>query len=148
MESGTERMDIREAIADVRRRTLTGIHGDIARLIYLASTRDYNTGRYYHDGLAFKFTEEVAERALEFSHREIFQRLVFTPLEAFAEELETFIQTNLTAREKVIEVWKKLEPYRVTIPQNSDPVSAELFISNVRIALAILEGRKKPNPAN
>jgi len=148
MDSDFERVGVHDAIEDLRRRTLAAIRGDIAKLLYLASTRDYNTGRYYHDGLAFKFTEEIAEGALEFSHREIFRRLVFTPLEAFTEELETFIQTNHTAPERVIDVWKKLEPYRVTIPQNSDPVSAELFRSNVRIALAILEGRKKPNPAN
>ena len=138
-------MGVREAIEDVRRHTLTGIRGDVAKLIYLASTRDYNTGRYYHDGLAFRFTDEVAERALEFSHREIFERLVFSSLEAFTQEVEIFIRETHEFSEKVIGTWKKLEPYRVTIPQTSDPVSVELFLSNVRIALAILEERAKRN---
>ena len=142
------RMDIGKAVEDVQSRTLTAIRGDIAKLLYLASTRDYTTGRYYHDGLAFKFTEEIAGSALEFAHREVFQRLVCTSLQDFTEELETFIQTTCIAPEKVIEVWEKLEPYRVTIPHTSDPVSAELFRSNVRIALAILAGRKRPNPAS
>lgn len=148
MDSGCERQNIREAIEDVRCRTLAGIRGDIAKLIYLASTRDYNTGRYYHDGLAFRFTSEASERALEFSHREIFERLVFSPLEALSEEVETFIRGTHEAPEKVLETWKKLEPYRVTIPQDSDPTYAELFFSNIRIALAMLEAQAKPNPVN
>ena len=146
MYSGFERMGVREAIEDVRRHTLTGIRGDIAKLIYLASTRDYNTGRYYHDGLAFRFTNEVSEQALEFSHREIFGRLVFSCLEAFTQELEIFIRETHESLEKVIGAWKKLEPYRVTIPQNSDTMSVDLFLSNVRIVLAILEERAKQNP--
>ena len=31
-----------------------------ARLIYLASMRDYNTGKYHHDGLAARFSPAVA----------------------------------------------------------------------------------------
>ena len=141
MESGFERQGVREAIEDVRRRTLAGVRGDIGKLICLASTRDYNTGRYYHDGLAFRFTAEVAEQALEFSHRAIFERLVLSSLETFTQEVEIFLRGNHESPEKVIGIWRKLEPYRVTVPQNSDIVSVELFLSNTRIALAILESR-------
>ena len=148
MDSGFGVPNIHEAIEDVRCRTLAGIRGDIAKLIYLASTRDYNTGRYYHDGLAFRFTSEAAERALEFAQREIFERLVFSPLRALTEEVETFIRGNHEALEIVLRTWKNLEPYRVTIPQDSDPAYAALFFSNIRIALAILESKEKPNPAN
>ena len=79
-------------------------------------------------------------------HQEIFERLVFSSLEAFTEEVEIFIRETHESPEKVIGTWKKLEPYRVTIPQTSDPVSVDLFLSNVRIALAILEERAKRNP--
>ena len=147
MESDFERRGVREAIEDVHCRTLAGVRGDIGKLIYLASTRDYNTGRYYHDGLAFRFTADVAEQALEFSHRTIFERLVVSSLEAFTQEVEIFLRGTHESPEKVIGIWRKLEPYRVTIPQNSDIVSVELFLSNVRMALAILESRlSKPLP--
>src|SRR5436190_1559634 len=54
---------VEDALRDLRNRTLAKLDGDLARLVYLASTRDYNTGRYAHDGLSFRFSESVAETA-------------------------------------------------------------------------------------
>ena len=36
------------------------------------------------------------------------------------------------------EVWQKLEPYRVALPVDVNVAVAQLFVSNVRLALAIL----------
>ena len=60
---------------------------DLARLIYLASTRDYNTGTYHHDGLASRFSPEVAAKALEIAHRQIFLQLSAYSLEELVEQL-------------------------------------------------------------
>lgn len=136
------RTDVQGAVRDLKERTLEFIPGQVARLLYLASTRDYNTGRYYHDGLAFKFTNEGAEMALESAHRAAFEGLVFSPLEVVVQELCSFINSTHTEPKKVLETWKKLEPYRVVIPQNCDPVASELFFSNIRIALAVLDDRQ------
>ena len=140
------RMDVQGAVNDLKERTLAFVPGQIARLLYLSSTRDYSTGRYYHDGLAFKFTNEAAEMALESAHREAFEGLVFSPLEVVVQELVGFINSTHAEPKKVLETWKKLQPYRVVIPQDCDPVASELFISNIRIALAILEARQSGNP--
>ena len=56
---------VQEAYDDLLNRTLSRISCDLGRLIYLASTRDYNTGNYYHEGLASRFSPEVARKALE-----------------------------------------------------------------------------------
>jgi len=53
-------MDVQKAAEDVHRRTLATIPRALDRFIYLASTRDYNTGMYFHDGLAARFSAEVA----------------------------------------------------------------------------------------
>ena len=45
-------MDVEQAADDFRRRSLTGYPRPLDRMIYLASMRDYNTGLYYHDGMA------------------------------------------------------------------------------------------------
>jgi rhamnogalacturonyl hydrolase YesR len=52
-------MDVLAAADDLRRRTLVELTRPLERLIYLASTRDYNTGLYYHQGLAARFSEEA-----------------------------------------------------------------------------------------
>ncbi len=76
MSSLPRRLDVQEAAEDVRHRTLSGLPQVLDRLIYLASMRDYNTGLYYHDGLAARFSQEVACEALADCHREVFRQLV------------------------------------------------------------------------
>ena len=140
------RLDVMEAVEDLKRRSLVHLHGEISKLICLASTRDYNTGRYYHDGLAFRFSSEVAETALETCHREVFENLVLTPLKNFVQEVEAFLRSTPDGLPKVLSNWKALEPYRVVIPTGCDHVSREFFFSNMRITLAILNARQGEAP--
>jgi hypothetical protein len=81
-------MDVEAAREDLNKRTLAKIRLDFARLIYLASTRDYNTGRYYHDGLAFQFSEAVAAQALSDAHEEVFTDLALSPLKDLVDQLQ------------------------------------------------------------
>lgn len=60
MQDQVKRLDVEAAAADLRTRTLGKLSGDMARLLYLASMRDYNSGEYFHDGLAIQFGQEVA----------------------------------------------------------------------------------------
>jgi hypothetical protein len=141
MVADRERAQVDEAIKDIKNRTLAGIAGNIGRLICLASTRDYNTGRYYHDGLASSFTEEVAGAALAACHVEIFTELTFSSLKDLVQSLEDYIRSLHARPTEVIEAWEKLQTYRVIMPVGCDPLSAEFFFSNVKIALAILRSR-------
>jgi hypothetical protein len=127
-----------EAYEDLLQRSLSRISGDLARLIYLASTRDYNTGKYHHDGLAAQFQTEVACQALELAHRQIFYRIAARSLEELVAEVELYINSSRQSREEVLQVWQKLEPYRVALPVDVNVAVAQLFVSNVRLALAIL----------
>ncbi len=143
MQARFKRMDVAAAHEDLKNRTLAKIGLEFGRLIYLASTRDYNTGRYYHDGLAFQFSEEAAERALAEAHREVFMNLALGSLEDFANQLQLYISSLGTEPKEVIRAWEKLEPYRVAIPLDSDPLTAGLFLGNVKLALAIVESRQQ-----
>src|ERR1700724_1207130 len=133
---------VEEAYDDLLCRSLSKIEGDLARLIYLASTRDYNTGKYHHDGLAAQFDPEIACQALELAHREIFHRVAARSLEELVAEVELYINASRQSREEVLEVWQKLEPYRVALPVDVNAAVAQLFVSNVRLALAILTRRQ------
>jgi len=141
-------MDIRQntvtldqAYDDLLHRSLSKIAGDLARLIYLASTRDYNTGKYHHDGLAARFQAEVACEALELAHRQIFYRIAAYSLEQLVGELELYVSSSRQSREEVLTVWQKLEPYRVALPADVNLAIAQLFVSNIKLALAILRQR-------
>lgn len=134
---------VEDAYQDFLRRSLSRISGDLERLIYLASTRDYNTGKYHHDGLAAQFQTDIACQALELAHREIFHRIAARSLEELVAEVEVYINASRQSREEVLEVWQKLEPYRVALPVNVNAAVAQLFVSNVRLALAILRRRQE-----
>jgi len=55
---------VEAAIRDLENRTLASLHGELTKLVYLSSTRDYNTGEYLHEGLAQRFGAEAAQQAL------------------------------------------------------------------------------------
>jgi hypothetical protein len=137
---------VEEAYEDLLRRSLSRISGDLARLIYLASTRDYNTGQYHHDGLAARFRVDIACNALELAHRQIFYRIAGYPLEELVREVELYVNASQQSREEILQVWQKLEPYRVALPVNVNAALAQLFVSNIRLALAILR-RRQPQRA-
>jgi hypothetical protein len=135
------------AIEDLKKHSLAPLRGEVAQLVYLAATRDYNTGKYYHDGLAARFTQEIAGQALAECHKEVFQKIVDTPLENIVLQLEEYIKGGYPENE-ILNTWRTLEPYRVIIPLSCDPLSAKLFCSNFMIALAILESRGKNRQQN
>jgi hypothetical protein len=141
MRAPARHMDVEAAADDLRRRTLVELTQPLERLIYLASTRDYNTGLYYHHGLALRFSEEAACEALAGCHREAFEELVAAPLEELVRELEAYLQSTRVAPNDFIAAWQGLEPYRVAVPVGIDSLSSELVFSNLKVALAILESR-------
>ena len=113
--------------------------------MYLSSTRDYNTGHYYHDGLSMRFSGELAEIAVELCHHEAFERIAVLPLGDLVGELEVFFRSQHTKPREVLDTWKKLQPYRMLVPKHSDSISKEFFFSNIRIGLAISESRLARN---
>jgi hypothetical protein len=142
------RTDVMEAADDLRRRTLASISRPLDRLIYLASTRDYNTGFYYHDGLAARFSEEVVCEALADCHREAFQQILNLPIADLVRQMDEYMASTHTSPRDFIAAWKKLEPYRVAVPLAADDLTATFLFSNFKIALAILERRlDTPPPA-
>jgi hypothetical protein len=141
MNNQPKRIDVQDAADDLRRRTLASMGGALNRLIYLASTRDYNNGVYYHDGLAARYTEQVACEALADCHREAFRELVASPLEGLVNQLESYVVATHTEPRDFFSAWKKLEPYRVAVPVNTDQLSADFLFSNLKIALAVLQAR-------
>jgi hypothetical protein len=139
-------ISLADAIADLRERTLSSFSSDLARLVYLSSTRDYLTGRYHHDGLAFRFTAPLAEIAVGFCHHELFEKMATATLKELVRELEVFMRSQGATLHEALNAWKSLEPYRMLVPQSGDSVSKEFFFSNVRISLAILEPHLRKIP--
>jgi hypothetical protein len=143
MTSAGKLVPVQAAYEDLLQRSLSKLPGDLARLVYLASTRDYNTGTYHHDGLAARFRPDAATKALEIAHRQVFYRLSAYSLEELVKELELYLNSSHESPAEVLRTWQKLEPYRVAIPVEVNPAVARLFLSNVKLALAVWRFRQK-----
>lgn len=143
MAAGTDAVEA--ARRDLRLRTLKSIGTPLERLIYLASLRDYRTGRYSHDGLALRFSEPVAARALSSEHVELFHEVAFASLENVVEQLDDFMSAN-GERTESLKTWRNLEPYRVVVPVIEDGLAIRIFLSNIKFALAILATGLRPAP--
>lgn len=149
MAGNGKRADVIAASEDLRRRTLAQTSGALDRMIYLASMRDYNTGFYVHQGLAARFSAEVACEALADCHQECFRELVSLGLKELTEQLNVYMRSTGTAAADFLRTWRQLEPYRVAIPVGTDSLVAQFLFSNLKIALAILEQQnlRSPEPA-
>lgn len=144
MEARLTRTDVEAARADLNNRTLSQMGLKFGRLLYLASLRDHNSGRYYHDGLAFQFSEEAAGRAVAEAHKEEFLNLARGSLEDFVNELRLYLQLVTAEPQETIRLWERLEPYRVAIPADCDPLTAGHFLANIKVALAIVATTEPP----
>lgn len=136
---------VEAARRDLRLRTLKNIATPLERLIYLASLRDYRTGKYSHDGLALRFSEPVAAAALRSEHVELFHAVAFASLESMVRQLDDFMSVE-GERSLSLNTWQSLEPYRVVVPVVEDGLAIRIFLSNIKFALAILAMGLRPAP--
>jgi hypothetical protein len=129
---------VQEAYNDFLRRTLAKVPCGLARLIYLASMRDYNTGKYRHDGLAARFSAAAAGEALALAHREVFYAVAALPLDELVRQMQIYFESSHEAQADLLRAWRRLEPFRIAIPLGVNATAAALLISNVKLALAVL----------
>ena len=79
--------------------------------------------------------------ALANCHRETFHQLIAAPVEDLVSQMEGYMASSQSRPQDFVAVWKGLEPYRVAVPVETDPFSAEFLFSNFKVALAIVEER-------
>lgn len=130
--------EVERVVADVQARTLSGLEGKFNRLIYLASLRDHNTGRYHHYGLETRHPPEAVDEGLRQCHATVFGELIELTLEEQTRDLLSFFESLKEEKGRLVEVWDRLRSYKILPPENCHPLARELFDSNMVIILRIL----------
>jgi hypothetical protein len=132
---------IEQAVRDLESRTLAALPDQLARLVYLASTRDYNTGEYLHAGLASRFQADAAAAALSETHERVFRDVLLLSLRDLTGEVERYLDASEDPS-RTMDSWIALKAYQILIPARCDAISSGLFCSNIRLALAVLTLRR------
>jgi hypothetical protein len=123
---------------DFEKRTLSALKRHFSRLVYLASLRDYNTGRYHHYGLESLHPPEAVDGALRQCHTKVFEMLLGLSLKAQTEDLLDFFESLKEDKTRLVEAWRRLRSYQILPPENCDPLARELFDKNIEIILRVL----------
>jgi|SRR5690242_12365416 len=129
----------RRIIQDFTLTTLAGIPGEFGRLTYMASLRDLSSGRYEHAGLAALYPDEAMQQALQLCHEQIFERILEAPLAQQEADLQECLKQMPGGLCAAVAHWQRMEAYRVLMPERSPGYLKELFCSNLRALLEILQ---------
>jgi hypothetical protein len=136
--AGVDAQEVERVIRDFEERTLVGLEGSFSQLVYLASLRDYNTGRYHHYGLESRYSPKAIDAGLHQCHVRVFEELVALPLKEQTEDLLSFFESLKEDKARLVVVWKRLRSYQILPPEDCHPLAQELFDKNIEIMLRIL----------
>jgi len=129
----------RSAASDLWRNTLSQIPSVFGRMVYLASLRNPNSGRYEHHGLALIFGEDEANKALKKSHSQLFAEWLSFNVEQQKADLDLYISGLFEDKRVVVETWLKLAPYRNLIPTTVRGVERRLYIADLTALMELLK---------
>jgi hypothetical protein len=139
----------RSAAADLWRNTLSQIPTVFGRLVYLASLRNSNSGRYEHHGLALVFGEEEANKALKKSHTRLFREWLTYNLEEQKSDLESYLSELAEDRQTVLTNWSDLALYRNLMPLTLRAHEKRLYMTDLKALLELMgsvHGVGAPDP--
>ena len=134
----------RRVVQDFTITTLAGISSQFARLIYISSLRDLPSGRYEHAGLSALYPAEAVQEALQLCHEQIFERILEAPLSIQEKDLRECLERMEGGLASAVSHWRRLEAYRVLVPEGAPYYLKDLFCSNLNALLEILDRESIP----
>src|SRR5260370_35905122 len=102
------------------------------------SVRDLSDGRYELAVVSALYPNEAMQQALHLVHEQIFERILETPLSSQEEDLRACVAGMEGGLAVAVSHWRRIEAYRVLLPEAAPDYLKELFCSNLRALLEIL----------
>lgn len=136
MDASSPRLD--KALQDLWARTLSQVPTAFGRIVYLASLRNLNTGRYEHFGLAQIYSEDQADSAIRTSHTQAMSEWLNFPLARQKADLEEYLDSLDGSRRQVLDTWAALAPHRNLLPGDASEAEKDLFLSDLELILELL----------
>ena len=141
-------LNSRDISSETRLRELCHITSSYGRLVYLASLRNSDTGRYEHYGSELILPSAV-NKELGRLHEEIFREWVTYTLERKKADIELYIAgIELADPAELIDAWLRLTPYMNLVPAAIQGPERQKHISDFEAILGLLKnvyGVASPN---
>lgn len=119
----------------------------LARIVYLAQTRDPNTGMYSHRAVDADLQAEEVHRTLEKWHIQAFRRWLQLNLESQKVDFELYLAGLTCDTRIVVTTWINLESYRSYIPSAAVVAERDLFFSTMGVLLRLLSAQVHDPPS-
>jgi len=130
--------------------TLAHVPSAYGKLVYLASLRNADTGKYEHFRVPSDSNGADTNRALRASHESIFQEWVSYSLQEKKTDLELYISgIEQVDRADLIDAWLRLTPYKNLVPAAIQGPERQKHISDFEAILGLLKnvyGVASPDP--
>ena len=129
----------RTVLGDLWKNTLSRIPTLYGRLVYLASLRDPDTGKYRHHGLNAVFGRTESSAALARSHAEVFREWLYQPLSDRFADLNEYLSSIDARRDVIVRNWRRGRVYRNSVPAGALEAERALFYTDMDTMLTILK---------
>jgi hypothetical protein len=120
-------------------RAMNSLATPFQRLAFIGSLRDSYTGRYLHEGWTEVASAEGIHAILARAHQEVFVTVLRLPIIHLAGELRYHFRLLQQPEQRTTVTWLEVEPFRQMVPLGCSASIRSLFISNIRIALELLD---------
>jgi hypothetical protein len=132
-------------------RDLSQIATSYGRLVYLASLRNLDTGRYEHYGeTSIISSGHEASKTLKRIHEHVFTEWVSYSLERKKTDIDLYISgIGQVDRVELIDAWLRLTPYKNLVPASIQGPERERHASDFEAILGLLKnvyGVGSPDP--
>ena len=130
MESYRRFQQSRVVIEDFSSQTLAAIPSVFWRLYYVSSLKEFESGKYEHEGLMSCTRRDAVQDALSHCHEELFSRILETPLHEQERRLARCLDTAGDQYWAVLRMAEN-QSYQTMCPEGLPDYLQDLFCSNM-----------------
>ena len=135
-----------DSAGELWRHTISQIPSSFGRLVYLASLRDQNTGRYEHHGLSQMFGDEESDRTLRECHAQTFAGWLSFDLKQQKKDLDLYLSAFQVEKRTILATWIRLAPYRNLTPTTVPEPERRLYLTDIEAILELLNNENDVAP--
>lgn len=138
MVSSKPSFHIPEILQGLWARELSLIATSYGRMVFLASLRNPDSGRYEYYGCPEHISAVTVSQGLQRIHEEIFREWVGYSLERKKADIELYLAGLDISPAELVDAWLRLTPYKNLVPGSIQGPERQKHVSDIEAILGLL----------